>query len=254
MSVPFDAWAGRRAAAGDFRGAIKALILTVVTVAYSWTCSTRPQVLSCRIATIKVLPFCLGGSSCWASSQVCGAWRGALIIKQLSRELENTKFLLWQDSRVRAISDLFVGSTNNHFHIIFYISIVFSVFPVFSSIITYDLCINQRSWVERRMLALLPLALSSQSAAWFNYWMCGRKQHEMKTDCWWLLYLCSQGGNRFDSFLTNEKPSEPSFVCGDLCTLKHFNLRLWPLRIGFSWPKDQRLLDPNQQACVWPVW
>ena len=75
----------------------------------------------------------------------------------------------------------------------------------------------------------------------------------MKTDCWKLLYLCSQAGNRFDSFLTNEKPSEPSFVCRDLCTLKHFNLRLWPLRIGFSWPKDQRLLDPNQQACVCDV-
>ena len=30
--------------------------------------------------------------------------------------------------------------------------------------------------------------------------------------------------------------------------LQHFNLRLWPLRIGFSWPKDRKLLDPNQQA------
>ena len=36
------------------------------------------------------------------------------------------------------------------------------------------------------MLALLPLALSSQSAAWFNYWLCGRnnmKWRRIADDC-----------------------------------------------------------------------
>ena len=110
-------------------------------------------------------------------------------LRSLERCLDNQAAFTWaRKYKVSVVAgfqsqgDLWFvrGVYKQSFSYHFLYSIVFSVFPVFSSIITYDLCINQRSWVERRMLALLPLALSSQSAAWFNYWMCGRNNMKWK--------------------------------------------------------------------------
>ena len=141
--------------------------LRYLTVAYSWTCSTRPQVLSRAIlprwilllsvvmTSFRSLERCLDDQAAFKVSVVAGF---------------QSQCDLW------FVRGVYKQSFSYHFPY----SIGFSGFPVFSSIITYDLCINQRSWVERRMLALLPLALSSQSAAWFNYWMCGRNNMRWK--------------------------------------------------------------------------
>ena len=138
---------------------------------------------------------------------------------------------------------LFVASTNNHFLLSSQSS---------QSSHPYDLCIQQRSWVERRMLALLPLALSSQSAAWFNYWICGRNNMKWKRiadDC--CIFPHKRG--------TDSIPNQTSFVSqvrqvlfaeiGADCNISTSGCGLW--ESDFLGQRTENSWTPTSRHVTW---